>query len=156
MSNYTAQEQRNIDTLNSLFEGPPELDRMALFSEDAVWWNGLPRLPGAEGVTEHKGLEAIGRIMAGAGQPRKGTDSYDLSTNRFSDIVVLADGDFVMRQHTQHSKTLAGKDYVNVYCFVVRFNAEGKIAYLTEHWNTWHAARVLIDTWDIEPAHPIK
>ena len=39
----------------------------------------------------------------------RGMDSYDLSTNVFEDVVVLADGDFVVRQHTQRSKTLRGR-----------------------------------------------
>ena len=67
---------------------------------------------------------------------------------------VLADGDYVIRQHTMRSTTLGGKDYCNVYCFVFRFNDEGKIAYLTEHWNTWNAFRILFNNFDVEPAHP--
>ncbi len=35
-----------------------------------------------------------------------------------------------------------------------RFNDEGEIAYLTEHWNTWHAARSLLDAYDVAPARP--
>lgn len=156
MPSYTETERRNIDTVNAIFEAGPEFDRLAVFADDAVWWNGLPRLPGAEGVTEHRGIGAIARILGGSGQPHpgRGVDSYDLATNRFTDVLVLADGDYVVRQHTQHSKTLAGRDYRNVYCFVFRFNADGRIAYLTEHWNTWYANRVLFDNWHIEPAHP--
>jgi len=26
---------------------------------------------------------------------------------------------------------------------------------LTEHWNTWHAERFLLDQWRLEPAHPL-
>ena len=156
MSNYTETEQRNIDAANSLFDGSSG-DPATLFSDDAVWWNGLPRLPGMEGQTEHKGIENIKKILYGAGQdkPGSGTDSYDLSTNRFEDLLVLADGDFVIRQHTQVSKTNSGKDYRNVYCFVMKFNSEGKICYLTEHWNTWYANKILLDNWELEPAHPM-
>ena len=157
MPSYTEQEQRNIAVVNAIFEAGPEFDRAGAFAEDAVWWNGLPRLPGAEGVTEHRGIAAIRNILGGSGRPHRGTgiDSYDLATNRFSDVLVLADSDFVVRQHTQHSKTLGGRDYRNVYCFVFRFDAEGRIAYLTEHWNTWYANKVLFDNWDLEPAHPL-
>jgi ketosteroid isomerase-like protein len=156
MSNHTDTEQRNIETVNNMFEAGPEFDRVAMFAEDAVWWNGLPKIPGNIGETEHKGIDAIRNILQGSGQPhgRSGIDSYDLSTNRFTDVVVLADGDFVVRQHTQHSKTLGGQDYRNVYCFVFRFNDDGKVAYLTEHWNTWHAHNVLFDNFEVEPAHP--
>jgi len=38
---------------------------------------------------------------------------------------------------------------------VFRFGADGKIAYLTEHWNTWYAHRVLFDNFPVEPAHPL-
>ena len=157
MPEYTEVEQRNIATVTAMFEAGRELDRATLFADDAVWWNGLPRIPGNVGQTEHKGIDAIRNILRGSGQSHDGTgiDSYDLSTNRFTDVVVLADGDFVVRQHTQHSTTLGGRSYRNVYCFVFRFGEDGRIAYLTEHWNTWYAARVLFDNFDVEPAHPV-
>ena len=66
----------------------------------------------------------------------------------------VADGDYVVRQQTFRAKTIAGQDYCNVYCFVFRFGQDGKIAYLTEHWNTWHAYNVLFNNFDMEPAHP--
>lgn len=159
MPHYTEQEQRNIDTVNAIFEAGPEFDRVTAFADDAVWWNGLPKLSSNPGVTEHKGIAAIQRILSGAGQPPQsdsGIDSYDLRTNRFTDVVVLADGDYVIRQHTQHSKTWAGRDYKNVYCFVFRFNSGGKVQYLTEHWNTWYANKVLFENWDLEAAHPTQ
>ena len=128
MPQYSEQEKNNIASANSLFDGSCG-DPASLFADDAIWWNGLPRLPGLEGKTEHKGIETIKKILYGAGQdqPNSGTDSYDLSTNRFTDLLVIADNDYVMRQHTQHSKTNSGKDYKNVYCFVFRFNDQGKI-----------------------------
>lgn len=158
MPNYTEAEQRNIEVVDTLF-GPNRhnIDRLSLFAPDAVWWNGLPLLPGNVGNTEHRGREAIGRIFAGSGSPNpgKGIDSYNLASNEYSDVVTLADGDFVVRQHTMTSTTLGGKPYTNVYCFVIRFNDEGKIIYLTEHWNTWHAYRVLFNNFPVEPAHPL-
>ncbi|MCH2172256.1 nuclear transport factor 2 family protein [Myxococcota bacterium] len=155
MPQYTPEEQRNIDAANSLFEAEPE-DKSSLFAEDAVWWNGLPFVRGP-GVTEHKGIDAIRDILTGAGTPRSsnsGVDSYDLTTSTHEDVVVLADGDYVVRQHTFRAKTHGGQDYANVYCFVFRFNPGGKIQYLTEHWNTWHANNVLLNNFTIEPAHP--
>ncbi|HEX8803259.1 MAG TPA: nuclear transport factor 2 family protein [Acidimicrobiales bacterium] len=156
MPTYTEAEQRNIDAVNAMFEAGPELDRVTLFADDAVWWNGLPLLPGAVGETEHRGIDAIRRILHGSGRSHPGTgiDSYDLRTNRFTDVLVLADGDHVVRQHTQHSTTLGGRPYRNVYCFVFRFDAEGRITYLTEHWNTWYAHKVLFENFPVEPAHP--
>jgi ketosteroid isomerase-like protein len=157
MPEYTEVEKRNIDTVNAMFGAGRELDRSTLFADDAVWWNGLPLIPGNVGETEHRGIDAIRRILRGSGQPNPGSgiDSYDLATNRFSDVLVLADGSWVVRQHTQTSKTLGGQDYRNVYCFVFRFDDIGKIAYLTEHWNTWYAERVLFHNFSFEPAHPL-
>jgi ketosteroid isomerase-like protein len=157
MPEYSAIEQANIATVTSMFGAGRELDRATLFADDAVWWNGLPLLPEMVGETEHKGNAEITKILRGSGQKHgnSGVDSYDLSTNRFTDVLVLADGEYVMRQHTQHSTTLGGQPYRNVYCFVFRFNAAGKIQYLTEHWNTWHAHNVLFDNFAMEPAHPL-
>jgi ketosteroid isomerase-like protein len=155
---YSEQEQRNIDQVNKMFGSPRDFDRSTLFADDAVWWNGLPLLPGMRGETEHKGVEEIRKILHASGtkgKPGAGTDSYDKATNAYSDVVVLADGDFVVRQHTMTSTTLGGQSYQNVYCFVYRFNDEGKIQYLTEHWNTWHAHNVLFNNFAVEPAHPL-
>ena len=51
--------------------------------------------------------------------------------------------------------TVNGKQYENTYCFVFRFDDDGRIQYLTEHWNTWHAYRQLFNQFDVEPAHPL-
>jgi ketosteroid isomerase-like protein len=152
---YSAAERRNLATVEQFFTAR-DLDRTTLFADDGVWWNGLPMIPGAEGQTEHRGIDAIRKILPSqrSGPLPPGRDSYVLSTNRFTDVVVLADGDHVVRQHTQHSETTLGRQYVNVYCFVFRFDHDGKIAYLTEHWNTWHAHRVLFENFTVEPAHP--
>jgi ketosteroid isomerase-like protein len=154
---YTEREERNLHVARQMFgeaEGPA--DKSELFAEDATWWNGLPYIPGAEGVTEHKGRDAIRNILpsTSTAPKRPGGDRYDLSTASVDDVVMLADGDFVVRQQTFRAKTLRGQDYCNVYCFVFRFDEDGKIAYLTEHWNTWHAHNVLFDNFDMEPAHP--
>lgn len=75
MSKYTPEEERNMDLVNAIFEGPADFDRVTAFSDDAVWWNGLPRIPGAEGVTEHRGIEAIRGILYGAGQAHDGKET---------------------------------------------------------------------------------
>lgn len=157
MPSYSEVEQRNLQAVARLFEPPPGFDVGALFADDAVWWNGLPRLSGLEGSTEHRGIAAIRRILgaAAADLTHLGIDAYDLSTTRYEDVVVLADGDFVVRQHTMRARTRLGRDYVNVYCFVFRFDVEGRIAHLTEHWNTWWADRFLFDNRAPEPAHPL-
>lgn len=156
MPAYTEQEKRNLATVEAMFtEGDPE-EKLALFADDAVWWNGLPFV-GKPGQTEHKGKEAIRGILGGSGRPRtdsSGVDAYDLSTSRNEDVLMLADGDYVVRQQTFRATTHGGQDYCNVYCFVYRMNQDNKIQYLTEHWNTWHAYNVLFNNWKLEPAHP--
>ena len=157
MPDYTPEEQHNIDTVNELFDVEGTRDKLSLFTEDAIWWNGLPFIAGNTGQTEHRGHEGIGRILSGAGSATghaTGIDAYDLSTARNEDVVVLADGDYVVRQHTFCARTHGGQDYRNVYCFVFRFDSEGRIRYLTEHWNTWHAHNVLFNNFNLEPAHP--
>ncbi|MHA7839988.1 MAG: nuclear transport factor 2 family protein [bacterium] len=158
MPSHTPQEKRNIETTEKLFDVNDPGDKSLLFAEDAVWWNGLPFVGGEPGRTEHKGIESIRRILTGAGTARRdesGVDAYDLSTCRNEDVLVLADGDYVVRQHTMHARTHRGQDYTNVYCFVFRFDDQGRIRYLTEHWNTWHAYNVLFNNFEIEPAHPL-
>jgi ketosteroid isomerase-like protein len=153
---YSEAERRNLDAVATLFAPPPGFDPSALFAEDAVWWNGLPRLRGVEGSCEHRGLAAIRKILSAAGTDLRklGIDSYDLSTTRYEDVLHVVDGDLVVRQHTMHARTHGGRDYSNVYCFLFRFDTAGKIRYLTEHWNTWWADRFLFDQLPPEPARP--
>jgi ketosteroid isomerase-like protein len=151
---YSKTEQRNLDSVNRLFAPPPGFDPASLFADDAVWWNGLPRIPGG---CAHTGIEAIRRILSAAGTDLRpqGIDAYDLTTVRNEDVVLIADGDWVVRQHNMFAKTRSGRDYSNVYCFVFRFRADGKIAHLTEHWNTWWADRFLFDQRPPDPPHPL-
>ena len=153
---YSSTEKRNLEAVSRLFAPPPGFDVTTLFADDAVWWNGLPRLRG-EGSCEHRGIEAIRAIVTGASRDasRLGVDAYDLATVRNEDVLVLADGDHVVRQHTMYAKTRAGRDYSNVYCFVFRFREDGRIAYLTEHWNTWWADRFLFEQRPPELPQPL-
>ena len=47
---YSAAELRNLESVRRMMSPPPGFDIMTLFAEDAVWWNGLPRLhaPGGQ------------------------------------------------------------------------------------------------------------
>jgi ketosteroid isomerase-like protein len=156
MGDYTPAQRRNLDAVETLFDPPPGFDVASLFAPDAVWWNGLTRLPGLEGRSNHD-IGGIRQILGSAGARRADSpsDSYDLSTKSYEDVVVLVDGDWVVRQHTMRAKTHAGRDYVNVYCFVFRFDAQGRIAHLTEHTNTWWIERFLLDYRAPEPSHPL-
>ncbi len=155
---YSATEQRNLDVVAQFFgqrEGGPA-DKAELFAPDGAWWNGLPLIPGAEGVTEHRGRDAIRNILPSQSRAKAtpGGDKYDLSTMEVSDVVTIADGDYVMRQQNFRATTKRDQDYRNTYCFVFRFDEDGLISYLTEHWNTWHAHNVLFNNFDLAPARP--
>jgi ketosteroid isomerase-like protein len=157
MPEYTETELRNLHVVRRfLNEEPPPDDKSELFAEDGVWWNGLALIH-PEGGTEHRGREAIRRLLPSQNVGAKllpGRDRYDMSTAEIADVITLADGDFVVRQQTFRATTMRGRRYENTYCFVFRFNEKGEIAYLTEHWNTWHAARSLLDAYDVPPARP--
>jgi ketosteroid isomerase-like protein len=106
---------------------------------------------------EHRGRDAIRNILPSQNKGRglaPGRDSYVLETCRASDVVTLADGNHVVRQQNMTAETKLGQHYANTYCFVFRFDAEGRIAYLTEHWNTWQAERVLMVNHPVQPADP--
>ncbi len=151
---YSAVELLNLESVRTLMAPPPGFDITTLFAEDAVWWNGLPRLHAPGASCEHRGIEAIRALLHGSGKDRRelGIDAYDLSTVRYENVIEVVDGDRVVRQQTMHAKTRSGRDYCNVYCFVFEFDAAGRIAYLTEHWNTWYADRFLFD--QIAPTPP--
>lgn len=155
---YSETEQRNLHVVRQFFgevDGPS--DKSELFAEDGAWWNGLPLIPGAEGQTEHRGHEAIRNILPSQSKavPVPGGDRYVLSTMQSDQVVTLVDGDHVVRQQNFSATTTRGNHYENTYCFVFRFDDDGKIAYLTEHWNTWHAHRMLFNHFDAAPARPL-
>lgn len=158
MADHTETEQRNLAVVRQLFgEEPGPDDKSLLFTEDGVWWNGLPMIPGAEGVMEHRGRDAIRNILPSQNKGRgllPGRDTYKLETCKASDVVTLADGDYVVRQQNMTAETKLGQHYANTYCFVFRFNGAGEITYLTEHWNTWQAQRVLMNNYEVTPARP--
>ncbi len=130
-----------VETVRLFFEGDRSVDRLSLLADDCVWWNGLGRLPGAEGETEFRGREAIGEfLLARGGHTTLSTgervDRYDLSTARFDDVITICDGDFVFRQHTYRATTVGGRDYENVYGFLFHFREDGLIDRIWEHWGT--------------------
>lgn len=134
-------EARNRDAVATFFEGDRSIDRLSLLASDCRWWNGLGRLPGAEGRTEFVGHGEIGEILLGrGGHGRLSTgetvDRYDLSTISFDDVVTIADSDYVFRQHTYRAKTVGGRDYENVYGFLFHFREDGLVDRIWEHWGT--------------------
>ena len=87
MPRYTPEEERNMGVVDRLFDTTNPEDKSLLFTEDAVWWNGLPFV-GEGGETEHKGRAAIHGILTGATsgpsekKTNRGVDAYGVSTIR--------------------------------------------------------------------------
>ena len=87
------------------------------------------------------GVNQRGQVVANAGDSMStsGVSSYGAETHAFlwekDRITPLGD------LGGGHSRATA-------------INDRGEIAYLTEHWNTWHAARSLLDAYDVAPARP--
>jgi nitroreductase len=141
----------HTEAVRLFFEGDRSVDRLGLLAETCVWWNGLGRLPGAEGRTEFAGRDEIGEfLLARGGHHRLSTgevvDRYDLATARFDDVVTIADGDYVFRQHTYRAKTVGGRDYENAYGFLFHFDRDGLIDRIWEHWGTLTAWNTLFTT----------
>jgi nitroreductase len=137
-----------VEAVRAFFEGDRSLDRLSLLAPDCVWWNGLGRLPGAEGKTEFVGRDEIGEFLLARGghtQLSSGetVDRYDLSTVTFDDVVTIRDGDHVFRQHTYRAKTVGGRDYENVYGFLFHFRPDGLVDRIWEHWGTLAAWETL-------------
>lgn len=142
------RRERNLETVRLFFEGPRELDRLSLMAEDVEWWNGIGTFPAAPGQTLFRGRDEIGRIVLGRApsppQPNgRKVDRYDLTTARFADVVAIADGPYVFRQHGYTATTIAGRPYENAYGFLFRFDDEGLIDRIWEHWGTLRAYQTL-------------
>jgi nitroreductase len=147
----------NEATVHAFFEGPRDLDRLSLLAPDCEWWNGLGRLPGAEGQTVFRGRDEIGRVLLGRGgvttlSTGETVDRYDLRTAAFSDVISIADGDHVFRQHTYRATTVGGRPYQNVYGFLFRFRADGLVDRIWEHWGTLAAWEQLFRRPGAEPS----
>jgi nitroreductase len=133
--------QRNLEVVERFFSGPRDLDRLSLLSDDCEWFNGIGKFPAAPGQTVFTGKDEIGRVVLGRAPsppPPSGrrVDRYDLTTARFHDVEAIADGPYVFRQHGYTATTVGGRDYSNVYGFLFRFDDDGLIDRVWEHWGT--------------------
>jgi nitroreductase/ketosteroid isomerase-like protein len=143
-----ATRDEQLKAVDDFFDGPRELDRLSLMSDDVEWWNGLGKFPGAPGQTVFRGKEEIGAQVLGRApappQPNgRRVDRYDLATLSFDDVRTIADGNHVFRQHTYRATTMRGRPYENVYGFLFRFTDEGLIDRIWEHWGTLQAWETL-------------
>ena len=141
----------HLEVVEQFFDGPRELDRLSLMSDDCQWFNGIGVFPAAPGQTVFTGKDEIGRIILGRAPsplPLSGrkVDRYDLTTARFHDVETIADGSYVFRQHGYTATTLGGRDYANVYGFLFRFDDDGLIDRISEHWGTLAAYEQLFQS----------
>jgi ketosteroid isomerase-like protein len=145
MGYYTPEEERNLQVVHKIFDPPPGFEFVSVIADDCVWWNALAELPGAKGVTEHRGKARVLQILTDAGTDYsdQGIDSYDMSTRSYHDVIEICDGDYVFRQQIYRAKTHGGQDYENTYGFLFRFSRDGTIERIWEHWDTLTARRVL-------------
>lgn len=145
MNRYSAEEERNLGVVRNIFDPPAGFDYAAAIADDCIWWNALAEFPGHEGTTEHRGKARVLEIMSGAGADysAQGIDSYDMSTRTYHDVIEICDDAFVFRQQRFRARTHGGQSYENTYGFLFRFNGEGKVDRIWEHWDTLTAKRVL-------------
>ena len=137
-----------LAVVDQMFDGPADLDRLSLMSDDVEWWNGIGKFPAAPGQTVFRGKDEIGRIVLGRApsppQPNgRPIDRYDLSTREFADVRTIVDGNHVFRQHTYRATTMRGRPYENVYGFLFRFDDDCRIERIWEHWGTLEAYETL-------------
>ncbi len=137
----STERERNLEVVEQFFSGPRDLDRLSLMSDDCEWFNGIGKFPAAPGQTTFVGKDEIGRVVLGRAPsptPLSGrkVDRYDLTTARFHDTRTIADGPYVFRQHGYTATTIGGRDYANSYGFLFRFDDDGLIDRVWEHWGT--------------------
>lgn len=140
--------ERNVAVVESFFTAGREVDRLSFLTEDCEWWNGLGKFPAAPGKTVFTGHEEIGAYILGRAssppQPNgRRVDRYDLSTISFHDVLTIADGPYVFRQHVYRATTNGGRPYENTYGFLFRFADDGLIDRIWEHWGTLNAYETL-------------
>src|SRR3954453_18954499 len=118
--------------VEQFFDGPPDLDRLSLLRDDCEWWNGIGTFPSAPRRTVFRGKQEIGDVVLGrapasARRPPSGraggqaggrpgarvVDRYDVSTKQFHDVITIADGPYVFRQHRYTATTIGGRPYEN-------------------------------------------
>ncbi len=140
--------ERNIAVVESFFTAGREVDRLSFLADDCEWWNGLGKFPAAPGKTVFTGHGEIGAYILGRApsppQPNgRRVDRYDLSTISFHDVLTIADGPYVFRQHVYRATTNGGRPYENTYGFLFRFADDGLIDRIWEHWGTLNAYETL-------------
>ena len=117
------RKQRLRAGLGAIGEGDPVLFT-SLLDEGAQWTiSGSNSLSGT-----YDGLSDFERVIGRLGTALEGLQSLTVDT-------LIAEGDYVVCQCRGESKTKAGQDYNNTYCFVFKWSAD-KIIGVTEYLDT--------------------
>jgi len=126
---------RRTDTAIRLLTAVNERDRDAVssyLSPDVSWW--IPQSASANGDIERplKGREAVVELLCGE------TRFFEAGTLRWEFHHVISDKDLVMVHGTLRATTRSGRDYVNHYVMLHRFDGE-LVTEVWEHLDTAYA-----------------
>ena len=141
-----ATRDEQLKVVDDFFDGPRELDRLSLMSDDVEWWNGIGKFPGAPGPDRVPGQGRDRRPGARSG-PRSPAAQRPAGRPLRPDHAELRRRahhrrrPYVFRQHTYRATTMRGRPYENVYGFLFRFDDDGLIDRIWEHWGTLAGVR---------------
>src|SRR5438128_1236012 len=94
-----------------------------LFTEDAVWHTPPSALPAYRG--QHRGRKAVVDLLTHGKLFIRGSEGLKIDH-------IVGEGNLAAAQFWRSSRTTAGPDYNNLYCFFFRCR-DGQIAEVWEH-----------------------
>ena len=134
--------QHNLEVVEQFFSGPRDLDRLSLMSDDCEWFNGMGKFPAAPGQTMFRGKDEIGARRARAGTVAAADQRPARSTATTSPPPASTTSTPSPTARTCSASTTtpprpsAAGDYENFYGFLFRFDDDGLIDRVWEHWGT--------------------
>jgi hypothetical protein len=145
---YSDKERRNLAQVKKTYRGDGvvrSIDEVAeVYADNIVYWNGCPPPPDMEQVNITVGKKQfLSNMKVAVDNTFKSGDYHDLSTARYEDILLLADGDYVVRHTIMIAKTHGGGDWVDSYCWIYRFTPEGQIDLMIQHSNVLSKYRTI-------------
>ncbi len=123
-----------LDYLRAQGEG--DSDRIASILDPDVHW----RPPGASGLGQPKGREAVLETMAKAG-----ADFFDLTTMKVEIKWIVAEGERVIVRQRAEAKATNGRDYDNEYVWIY-ICRDNKIVEIEEHVDSQRFKEIVLDS----------
>jgi ketosteroid isomerase-like protein len=105
----------------------------AVLADDAVW-----QPPASAGIGPFRGREECVKALSGGVTGKL----FDINTVKRDVHKLVVEGDTAVALQRLSATTVAGKEYINEYCWVYTCK-DGKISRLDEYADTLHAGRVL-------------